>query len=90
MARGFASDWVAPLNLYAEALSPHVEVIVGLDEVMRVGSQDGISAFVRRGTTELGCALPLLPPREDAVGRQLRGSQAESPHQGLPLWAPRP
>lgn len=41
MARGFASDWVAPLNLYAEALSPHVEVIVGLDEVMRVGSQDG-------------------------------------------------
>lgn len=61
MARGFASDWVAALNLYAEALSPHVEVIVGLDEVMRVGSQDGISAFVRRGTTELGVLCLSFP-----------------------------
>lgn len=81
---------VAPLNSNAEALSPHVEVILGSDEVMRVGSQDGINAFVRRDTTELGCALSLSPPCEEAVRRQLRVSQAESPHQGLRPWAPRP
>lgn len=49
-----AADWaVSPWNAYVEALAPHVmpfrggvfERWLGLDEVMRVGLCDGISAL---------------------------------------------
>lgn len=47
--------------------------MMGLDEVLRVGAHDGISAFIRR-EREAGCGTPAVPAlcKTEARGQQVQ------------------
>lgn len=70
----------ASQNSYVEALFPKM-MIPGdktfkrwywrLDEVIKIGSCDGISAFIRRDTKEFAHLYALSPPYKDTARRKL-------------------
>lgn len=82
---------MSPPNLCIEALTPKVTVLgsgafeklLGLDEVMRMGPHDGISAFIRRGGNESS----LSQTHESTERRQPSASQEESPYQESTMLA---